>query len=139
MRDNERVVQNMLLRLDEAGTAKEHLAAEALATNVLAWNTLSSLVCDAVIRQCGRCGVRFVNGQEGCNAIVCDCGARMCYVCAEDITAQRYRHFCDCSSVSCTGCHLYEDTARIDFERKRRAVEGYLGKDDLPARAGAAG
>ncbi|KAK7082532.1 hypothetical protein SK128_015052 [Halocaridina rubra] len=62
--------------------------------------------------ECGKCKKRFIK-EAGCNMMTCACGAKMCYVCKQNITG--YQHFG-------TKCSLHSDTNAIHETDVKRAA-----------------
>lgn len=70
----------------------------------------------ARLRQCHSCKKKFYK-IEGCNKMVCSCGAILCYVCRVDISKVKYAHFCQtahCDHKSCKKCKLFSDSNEDD-------------------------
>ncbi|KAA0187653.1 hypothetical protein HAZT_HAZT000521 [Hyalella azteca] len=53
---------------------------------------LENQMSEAMVRECYKCGQRFIK-EDGCNKMVCSCGAVMCYLCKKPIRG--YDHFTD--------------------------------------------
>ncbi|KAK8406659.1 hypothetical protein O3P69_007319 [Scylla paramamosain] len=51
---------------------------------------LENKMTEAIVRVCWKCGKRFIK-DDGCNKMVCPCGAMMCYICKKGIRG--YDHF----------------------------------------------
>lgn len=82
--------------------------------------SVEEAMTQARVRECPRCHTRFYK-TEGCNKMTCSCGAFICYCCREDITKQRYEHFCKvphCRHNNCGKCKLFTDSVEDD----RRAM-----------------
>ena len=65
---------------------------------------------DNIVRKCHKCDVYFIKS-NGCNKLVCRCGATQCYCCrAVDVD---YNHYCNCSTSKskncCNKCDLFDD------------------------------
>ncbi|KAK7073502.1 hypothetical protein SK128_015053 [Halocaridina rubra] len=73
---------------------------------------LENRMAEAMIRECGKCKKRFIK-EAGCNMMTCACGAKMCYVCKQNITG--YQHFG-------TKCSLHSDTNAIHETDVKRAA-----------------
>ncbi|KAE9550968.1 hypothetical protein FO519_005829 [Halicephalobus sp. NKZ332] len=74
---------------------------------------------DNIVRKCHKCDVYFIKS-NGCNKLVCRCGATQCYCCrAVDVD---YNHYCNCSTSKakdcCNKCDLFDDVKAK--ERKTR-------------------
>ena len=92
-------------------------------------NRFSSLVfraqklTDNIVRKCHKCDVYFIKS-NGCNKLVCRCGATQCYCCrAVDVD---YNHYCNCSTSKtkncCNKCDLFDDVKA----KERRARDELL-------------
>lgn len=80
---------------------------------------------DALLRTCWRCNAKFIR-EDGCNKMVCICGAKMCYICRQPI--KDYGHFAeDVLSNPGSKCPLWtnnEHLHRHEVNREgRRAIE----------------
>ncbi|KAK7077921.1 hypothetical protein SK128_020266, partial [Halocaridina rubra] len=53
---------------------------------------LENKMTEAMVRECWKCKKRFIK-QDGCNKMLCSCGAMMCYICKKAIRG--YDHFED--------------------------------------------
>lgn len=62
-------------------------------------------------RKCLNCN-RIVNKSNNCNLVKCPCGSSQCFLCREDISAVKAKHFCQivmCTHRVCGGCQLFSD------------------------------
>lgn len=85
---------------------------------------LEEKMTEALVRKCYRCSKPYFK-VDGCNKIVCQCGAMMCYIC--DTAIRGYDHF------NTDGCPLHSDNYSINAETVRvvaqKTVE-FLKKKD---------
>ncbi|KAE9549216.1 hypothetical protein FO519_007577 [Halicephalobus sp. NKZ332] len=92
---------------------------------------LESKLSEIAIRTCSRCNVPFVQW-NGCNKIVCRCGAKHCYVCRERI--EDYSHFCQCgwkgTTGECSKCHKSCPLHGVAEERDKKRMEEIKKKLD---------
>ncbi|GAX10176.1 TRIAD3; E3 ubiquitin-protein ligase RNF216 [Fistulifera solaris] len=86
--------------------------------------TVEEAISAAKIRHCPKCRKPFIKS-DGCNKIVCGCGAKICYVCRSLITSSTpYTHFCQtphCQHQRCNLCPLYTKDAEDDARAMREA------------------
>jgi hypothetical protein len=57
--------------------------------------------------------------------MTCTCGANICYICRNDITVEKYKHFCQtphCTHEKCGKCLLY--TNAVEDDRKAMLEAG---------------
>jgi len=97
--------------------------------------TIEEAMTEARLRECKKCKARFFK-TEGCNKMVCACGAAICYVCRKDISKELYKHFCQaphCDHKKCDKCILFsnsvEDDKRAMYEAGLRVASS---SDALP-------
>uniref|UniRef100_A0A158R698 RING-type domain-containing protein n=1 Tax=Syphacia muris TaxID=451379 RepID=A0A158R698_9BILA len=66
---------------------------------------------DAVVRVCKHCGLSYEK-KDGCNRIICRCGATYCYLCrTENVT---YDHFCKhTTEASLNKCRMCNKSCRL--------------------------
>ncbi|MCL4122660.1 UNVERIFIED_CONTAM: hypothetical protein GTU68_053140 [Idotea baltica] len=70
---------------------------------------------EAMVRECYKCKKRFIK-EEGCNKMVCSCGAMMCYLCKMPIKG--YDHFAH------GRCPLWTNSLQLHAEEvQQRAAE----------------
>ncbi|XP_014288330.1 E3 ubiquitin-protein ligase RNF216-like [Halyomorpha halys] len=68
----------------------------------------------ALIRNCYHCGSKFVR-EDGCNKMICLCGAMMCYFCRKSISG--YSHFSDKEEEIMAGkCPLWTENKKLHTE-----------------------
>jgi len=78
--------------------------------------TVEEAMTAARLRQCHTCKKKFFK-VEGCNKMICSCGAILCYVCRVDISKVKYAHFCQvahCDHSRCKKCKLFSDSTEDD-------------------------
>ncbi|RXG70540.1 E3 ubiquitin-protein ligase [Armadillidium vulgare] len=88
---------------------------------------LENEMTEAMIRECFKCKKRFIK-EEGCNKMVCSCGAMMCYLCKQPISG--YNHFAPDNNRSSTTknsqnkCPLWSNSLKLHAEEvQKRAAE----------------
>ncbi|XP_057365982.1 E3 ubiquitin-protein ligase RNF216-like [Daphnia carinata] len=84
---------------------------------------------EALVRQCPSCKKNFVKA-DGCNKMVCPCGAIMCYICRQQI--KDYNHFSNNplqqpstpvpSKPKNAKCPLYSDTLKMHEEEVAKSA-----------------
>nr|XP_003702178.1 PREDICTED: uncharacterized protein LOC100878368 [Megachile rotundata] len=75
---------------------------------------LEEKMTEALVRKCYKCSKPYFKA-DGCNKIICQCGAMMCYIC--DTAIDSYAHF------SSNGCPTYSDNYSINAETVRAVAE----------------
>lgn len=88
---------------------------------------LENKMAEAMIRQCPRCGKRFVT-EGGCNKMTCSCGTVMCYVCKKVIT-EGYNHFEQRGGVVSGKCPLWTNAVELHTGEVRQAAA--QGREEL--------
>ncbi|XP_018022152.1 uncharacterized protein LOC108678287 isoform X2 [Hyalella azteca] len=90
---------------------------------------LENQMSEAMVRECYKCGQRFIK-EDGCNKMVCSCGAVMCYLCKKPIRG--YDHFTDQGRAAAGGltpsengkCALWSNSLKLHAEEvQKRAAE----------------
>lgn len=86
-------------------------------------NHIENEMSEAIIRKCFHCKKRFIKG-DGCNKMVCSCGAQMCYFCQMPITG--YEHFSEKQFLDYKDekgkCPLWSNSDKLhEREAKERA------------------
>ncbi|EFX87807.1 hypothetical protein DAPPUDRAFT_306489 [Daphnia pulex] len=86
-------------------------------------NYVETKMTEALVRQCPSCKKNFVKA-DGCNKMVCPCGAIMCYICRQQI--KDYNHFSNLPpnqpnqpapiKPPNAKCPLYSDTLKMHEE-----------------------
>ncbi|KAI9560010.1 hypothetical protein GHT06_014020 [Daphnia sinensis] len=84
---------------------------------------------EALVRQCPTCKKNFVKA-DGCNKMVCPCGAIMCYICRQQI--KDYNHFSNnppqqpnapvLPTPQKAKCPLYSDTLKMHEEEVAKSA-----------------
>ncbi|XP_050735752.1 bromodomain-containing protein 4B-like isoform X2 [Eriocheir sinensis] len=84
---------------------------------------LENRMAEAMIRQCPKCGKRFVT-EGGCNKMTCSCGTVMCYLCKKVIT-DGYNHFEQRGGFVSSKCPLWSNATELHTgEVRQAAAEG---------------
>lgn len=107
--------------------AHPNMTCEQAAPAEIARKQLEEAASDALLRQCRHCKARFYK-EEGCNKMVCRCGAIMCWLCRQDLDRkQPYLHFCQtphCEHKRCGKCVLWpKDDVANNAATVRTAIE----------------
>ncbi|XP_066255060.1 uncharacterized protein [Euwallacea similis] len=76
---------------------------------------IENMMTEALARTCYMCNKKFIKS-NGCNKMICNCGAMMCYLCSQAITG--YNHFGDDKA-----CQLFTNDAQIDLQRVKANIE----------------
>ncbi|XP_066143668.1 E3 ubiquitin-protein ligase RNF216-like [Euwallacea fornicatus] len=76
---------------------------------------IENMMTEALARTCYKCNKKFIKS-NGCNKMICTCGAMMCYLCSQAITG--YGHFGDGKT-----CQLFTNDAQIDLQRVKDNAE----------------
>jgi len=91
---------------------------------------LENVMTEAMLRTCPSCQNRFFK-TEGCNKMVCKCGAILCYICRKAITTG-YSHFYGQGASPEEGkCPLFSDNKMLHQAEIFKAAEE--AKKTLPA------
>ncbi|XP_046817143.1 E3 ubiquitin-protein ligase RNF216-like isoform X2 [Vespa crabro] len=72
---------------------------------------LEEKMTEALIHKCYKCNRPFFK-EEGCNKMVCVCGAEMCYICDKPVNG--YKHFRGQGSTQTDLCPLWSDNHVIN-------------------------
>ncbi|KAL2728343.1 E3 ubiquitin-protein ligase RNF216-like isoform X2 [Vespula maculifrons] len=72
---------------------------------------LEEKMTEALIHKCYKCSRPFFK-EEGCNKMVCVCGAEMCYICDKPVNG--YKHFRGQGSTQTDLCPLWSDNHVIN-------------------------
>ncbi|XP_043501801.1 uncharacterized protein LOC122523901 [Polistes fuscatus] len=72
---------------------------------------LEEKMTEALIHKCYKCSRPFFK-EEGCNKMVCVCGAEMCYICDKPVNG--YKHFRGQGSTETDLCPLWSDNHVIN-------------------------
>ncbi|KAI4502346.1 hypothetical protein M0802_002258 [Mischocyttarus mexicanus] len=72
---------------------------------------LEEKMTEALIHKCYKCSRPFFK-EEGCNKMVCICGAEMCYICDKPVNG--YKHFRGQGSTETDLCPLWSDNHVIN-------------------------
>jgi len=74
-------------------------------------------LAEAKIRKCPKCTTPFVKS-DGCNKMTCRCGAKICYICRQELNGHNpYDHFCK----KCGKCVLFSNAEEDDQRAMREA------------------
>jgi len=80
-------------------------------------------LAEAKIRKCPKCTTPFVKS-DGCNKIICRCGAKICYICQAELDKENpYSHFSDSKCVMYS--NVEEDDQRAMREAGLTAAQAY--------------
>ncbi|XP_015178852.1 PREDICTED: uncharacterized protein LOC107067667 [Polistes dominula] len=81
---------------------------------------LEEKMTEALIHKCYKCNLPFFK-EEGCNKMVCVCGAEMCYIC--DKPVKGYKHFRGQGSTDTDLCPLWSDNHVINAKAVLQIAE----------------
>ncbi|KAI8922162.1 hypothetical protein DFJ77DRAFT_516476 [Powellomyces hirtus] len=80
---------------------------------------VAEAMTEALLRACPRCARKFYK-EEGCNKMICHCGAVICYVCRQIVPG--YEHFTQ-DPNDASSCPLFDDTLKRNENDVKEAYQ----------------